>query len=543
MRPTTNRQRRAASRTGAPVYRSPLAWALAVLFALTAVSAEAAEGPPPSNVILICVDTLRADRLHCYGHSRATSPWIDRLAAGGVLFEQAIAQANWSFPSYSSLFTSLYPPSLRARKSATGSPAGQGGGSRSLAEIFKACGYATAGFVSGGCLSPGLGFAAGFDTYDSTPFMGSFSHTVPAAIDWLARSGEQPFFLVVHGYDVHGPYLPPLGFGEMFDPGYRGLVHQPGFLQPRLLVRLHDGAYEPADQIAFSPSVELDSLTPARRRAVLPPFDPSNRWRPGPTGPALSPAASELAIPPGAVEIGPGGLPFETPTLVRRPGKEDVEHLRAHYDGALTYADTWLGVLFQSLEASGTASRTVLVLLGDHGEDLGEHGRFDHGVELHDNLLHVPLVVSGPGLARGRRVARVVELLDVAPTLLDLCGLPPAHWHRGRSLSGLLREEEPVPPPAGPEPAAFSFDTGQASLRTARWHLIRKAGTPPSEQLFDLASDPFESKDVSKDNPDEVSELRGRLLDLAEESMARERPDPASLSEEERSFMGVMGYW
>jgi arylsulfatase A-like enzyme len=501
-------------------------------------TAEAGDQPRP-GVILICVDTLRADRLHCYGHSRETSPWIDRMAAGGVLFEQASSQANWSLPSYSSLFTSRYPPSLRARELSSG-------GVRNLAEVFRACGYATAGFVSGGCLSPGLGFAKGFDTYDSTPFMGSFSHTVPAALDWLAGVGSRPFFLVVHGYDVHGPYLPPLGFGEMYDPGYRGLVHQPGFLQPRLLVRVQDGAYEAGDLAAYQPSVELDSLTPARRRTVLPPFDPvAPPWQPTVRSIGLSPTAAEWAVPPGNVRLGPGGLPFELPALRRELSKEEVEHLRAHYDGAVTYTDTWLGVFFRSLESSGLASSAVCILLGDHGEDLGEHGRFDHGLELYNNLLHVPLIVSGPGLARGRRVERVVELLDVGPTLLDLCGIPPAHWHRGRSLSGLLREPsgEATARAGGEEPAAFAFDPGQASIRTARWHLIRKTGAQPSERLFDLVADHLESLDVSGSNPGEVSRLRGRLLELAEEAMVRERPDPASLSAEERSFMSLMGYW
>ncbi len=503
----------------------------------------------PAGVVVFCIDTLRADRLHCYGHIRPTSPEIDRFARGATLFERAYSQASWSLPSYSSLFTSRYAPSSR---DLTG-PAGSAGGT--VAAIFKAFGYRTAAFVGGGHLSPGFGLAGGFDTYWSSPVLGSLSKTVPAALEWLdGRAGGpppgrpppgRPFFLLVHGYDVHAPYVPPLGYAELYDRGYRGRVHQPGFLQPRLLAGIRGNRFEPADMAEFEPETSVDWSEPERRRAVLPPFEPRALPPSRPARAAVSAFASEQAVWPGPVQEGRSGLPFELPPLRVPLAPADLEHLRAHYDGAVTYADAWFGVFLRSLEARGLTSRTVVVLLGDHGEDLGEHGHFDHGNALHDNVLHVPLLVGGPGVPAGGRVARVVELLDVAPTLLELCGIPPNARHQGRSLAGLLGigpESQAVAPA---QPAAFSFDAGRASLRTQRWRFIRERtpGGAWGERLFDRSAEPNETVDVSSRYKDAAALLRSRLLDAAEGALDHSSPPGPGLSPEERAFMSLLGYW
>ena len=531
--------------------RRLLAGLLALAGAYGALAGPAtAEAPraAPAGVVVFCIDTLRADRLHCYGHRRPTSPEIDRFAAVATLFEKAYSQASWSLPSYSSLFTSRYAPSMR---DLTG-PAGSAGGT--VAAIFKAFDYRTAAFVGGGHLSPGFGLAGGFDTYWSSPVLGSLSKTVPAALEWLDGEASEPppgrpFFLLVHGYDAHAPYVPPLGYAELYDRGYRGRVHQAGFLQPRLLAGIRDNRFEPADMTEFEPETSVDWSEPERRRAVLPPFEPRAHPPARPARAAVSAFASEQAVWPGPVQEGHSGLPFELPPLRVPLAPADLEHLRAHYDGAVTYADAWFGVFLRSLEARGLTSRTVVVLLGDHGEDLGEHGHFDHGNALHDNVLHVPLLVGGPGVRAGGRVTRVVELLDVAPTLLELCGIPPNARHQGRSLAGPLGFG-PKPPAVAPavapaEPAAFSFDAGRASLRTRRWRFIRERmpGGAWTERLFDRTAEPNETMDVSSRYKDAAALLHSRLLDVAEGSLDRSSPPGPGLSPEERAFMSLLGYW
>lgn len=501
-------------------------------------------GAPPAsspNVVLFCIDTLRADHVHCYGYPRPTSPTLDRLAADGTLFERAFAQAGWSLPSYSSLFTSRYSPSAKELGQTGGGP------SRVLAGIFRTFGYRTAAFVGGGHLSPGFGLNGGFDTYRSSLVLGSFSQTVPQAVDWLDHRPVGRFFLLVHGYDVHGPYRPPMVFSELYDPGYRGVVHAPGFLQPKVLEGIRDNQYALSDLIGFEPETGIDWHEPERRRAVLPPFAPD--LPPAPSSGIASPSvfAARTSVPPAPVGTAQAqALPFELPARRLPLSTADLEHLRAHYDGGVTYADAWLALFLEALSARGLDRDTLVVVLGDHGEDLGEHGRFAHGSALHDNLLHVPLIVRGPGVAAGRRVGQVVQLLDVAPTLLELCGIPAFHDHQGRSLARLAGGHDPLPGPS-PAPAAFAFDESLSSLRTERWHLLRsderKLGGPVVESLFDIGSDPHESKDVSTANPGAMTELRGRLLDQLEETILTSPRDASRLSMEEKRFMSLMGYW
>jgi arylsulfatase A-like enzyme len=366
-------------------------------------------------------------------------------------------------------------------------------------------------------------------------------------VNWLDRRAAGNFFLLVHGYDAHGPYRPPMVFSELYDPDYRGVVHSPGFLQPKVLEGIRDNHYSLSDLVGFEPETGVDWHEPERRRAVLPPF--AHDLPQAPASGVASPSvfASRTSVPPAPASTAPARpLPFELPERRLPLSAADLEHLRAHYDGGVTYADCWLAVFLEALAARGLDRNTLVVVMGDHGEDLGEHGRFAHGSALHDNLLHVPLIFSGPGAAAGRRVGQVVQLLDVAPTLLELCGIPASHDHQGRSLARLTGGPLPLPEPAS-EPAAFAFDETLSSIRTARWHLVRaderELGGPIQESLFEVGADPTESKDVSKDNPVVMAELRGRLVDQLEKTPFTSTRDSSRLSMEERRFMHLMGYW
>lgn len=175
----------------------------------------------PYNVVIISIDTLRADHLGCYGYYRDTSPNIDKLAKDGILFEQAIAQANWTVPSHSALFTSKYLVLYGAQNFGKLSDS-----EVTLAELLKAQGYKTAAFTGRGDVSSIYGFNQGFDVFDEgtadIAWSRGFKDTVPLALNWIKENKNDKFFVFLHGYDMHEPYRHPNK--DIFDPGYKGFV-------------------------------------------------------------------------------------------------------------------------------------------------------------------------------------------------------------------------------------------------------------------------------------------------------------------------------
>lgn len=154
------------------------------------------------NVVLISFDTVRADHLGCYGYDRPTSPNVDKLASRSLVFERAIAQAPWTLPSHGAMLSGLYPSRLGVlRYPATRILPDQ---DTVLPEMFRAAGYATAGFTGGGFVSDHYGFDRGFDVYESKGRR--YEHNLDDTIDWLEEHRKQPFFLFFHGYDAHRPY-------------------------------------------------------------------------------------------------------------------------------------------------------------------------------------------------------------------------------------------------------------------------------------------------------------------------------------------------
>ncbi|MBI2945388.1 MAG: sulfatase [Candidatus Wallbacteria bacterium] len=480
-----------ASRAGRGALAAVAVW-------LFAGAVLAADRP---NVVLFFIDTLRADRVHAYGNPRPTTPNLDALAARGTLFEQAIAQSSWSLPSYSSVFTSLYPPAHNTNETLQMlDPA-----LPRVAGIFRAFGYDTAAFVGGGHLSAIFGMDVGFAKYEDKPHYGSFFHTVPKALSWLESRSEgpspastRPFFLMVQGYDVHLPYQAPLGFSELYDPGYRGIVHDLDILRFENAKRISGNVYHYAARTA-----------------------------PG------EPPVAEMDVNED------DSVPLDARAAAAPLSARDRAHIVAHYDGALTYADLWLGVFLAALQKRGLLEATLVVVAGDHGEALGEKGVFQHRWDLYDSQLHVPLVVAGPGVSAGRRVRSIVELVDLAPTLLELAGIPRHQGHQGVSLAAFLRPG--AAPPELPERTAFSALANAMSARTARWHLVRYADG--REELYDLQADPTEQRNVAKEQPRVKEQLESRLLDWYERCRREPAALAAPLSEPDREMFRRSGYW
>lgn len=388
-------------------------WKRSITFLLATASAVALFGclaPDPAprdwNVLLITIDTLRADHLSCYGYPRPTSPTIDKVAGDGVLFEQAIAQRSQTWPSVTSIMTSLYPHQHGVRRNGQllESPV------TTLAGVMQDHGYRTAANITNmrKARHPGFGELSRFGGDDRD------SSATRAAIDWLEEIGDERFFLWIHYIAPHKPYRPPPPFDGLFEDTYTGTV---------------DGEKKTLDQITLD-KVDLSA--------------------------------------------------------------EDLAHVIALYDGEIAYADEQVRQVLATLEDRDLAERTLVVITSDHGEELFQRNHyFYHSNSIYDSVLRVPWIVKPPDpelVESGNRVSRVVELIDMAPTILDLVGLPVPASFGGRSHASLVlggndsREDET---------AAFSeLPWGVMSIRTARWrYIVNTRGEYCREQPYSLVED------------------------------------------------------
>lgn len=362
----------------------------------------AACAPASTPIVLVSLDTLRADRLGCYGNPGKLTPNLDAFAAQGTLFEHAYSQTTTTAPSHASLFTSRYPSEQEAgaRKPELAP------GMQTLAEVLSAYGWDTAAFVAGGDLAPEMGVGRGFQTWESSVDFASLWHTGPAALKWLDHHGTGgSWLLFVHGYDAHVPYLKPSPYGYLHaDARAQGAGQEAARASTESVL---DGWIHPdLAVLAQAGEEEVRPRSPQGRAALL--AQEQARW-----GPALH-----------AVH------------------DADIALIRGTYDGAVQYADAQFGLLMAGLQDRGVLDQAVVVVLSDHGEQLGEDGVFNHCCGVGDEESHVPLIVRLPrGEGGGRRVSGLVELVDVMPTLLELAGaVPPAGIH-GASLAPALRGE------------------------------------------------------------------------------------------------------
>ena len=466
--------------------------------------APASAGPAAAvvrNVVIVSIDTLRADRLQPYGYRRETSPNLAALSQRGVLFERAQAQSSQTAPSHGSLFTSSYGETHGlvnvhgdATKMRTLPP-----GLVTLAEAASRGGLETAAFVSNGNLTRGMGMDRGFGTWDERNE--EVSKRVVALMSWLADPGRGRFLALLHTYQVHAPYVPPREVAERFiDRSYAG---------------------------------------PLRGRL-------EKYW--------TMPWEQQWAGGVGA-DYWEGMLDYSA---------EDVRFLSDLYDGEIAYADDQLRPLFQEVLAGPRSTDTALIVLSDHGEEFKEHGKFQHD-QVFQELLHVPLLVSVPAAATRipwtGRVSSPVELVDVAPTVAELLGLDvrDAVWE-GRSLVPLL---DPLRRAGAgdAERALFSeltmdSDHGVKRFRSVVWRGWKYIhGEQPElratwEWLFDLESDPGERKDRLADRSPEASEmlsaLRKRLDDHSAAAQRRAveagRGEAVEVPDELRESLNQLGY-
>ena len=365
-----------------------------------------ASGKEEDNVVLITLDTVRADHLHCYGNQNVNTPTIDALANNGVLFEKAVTQTPLTEPSHASIFTGTNPNVHQVRNT---------GGFRlmpssvTLATILQKQGRDTAAFISATVLQKEFGFNQGFAVYDDQmpktnddPAASRPANlTVDHALSWLNTHSDKPFLLWLHLYDAHQPYRTP-------------------------------------------PNV----------------------------------------------------------------------HQQNPYDAAIEFEDQQLSRFLDALKSKSPTAKTLIILLSDHGEGLGQHGEIEHGVFLYDSTVRIAWIMTGPGIPSGVRIQQQARAIDVLPTLLELLG---------EKSSSLIQGTSMVPAFSGVTvPSGYSYEEtlypkinmGWSELRgihTTHWMYVRA----PKPELYDLDKDPGELKNVIVAHPNEYRDLEAQLRSLS----------------------------
>jgi arylsulfatase A-like enzyme len=432
--------------------------------------------PEAPNVVLITLDTLRADHLGCYGYFRDTSPRLDRFARECLLFERCLTPIATTFPSHISILTATYPDAHGIAGNV-----GDGGTAfepterlRSVAQILNDHDYATAAFISATPVKKYTGIDVGFDVFDA-PGRGqrTAAATNEAVLPWLDERAAEPFFLWVHYFDPHSPYDPPARFRDRFR------------------------------------EEELDAVLEERR------VDAEKHF---PDSPDLS-----------------------------------VRKAMNLYDGEIRFLDDELGKLLDRLRGRADAwERTVVVIVGDHGEGLGQHDDMTHGGIWREQL-HVPLLLRIPG-ERGRRIRDRVSTVDVLPMLLGLVDLP-GEEEVFAQAGGVDRLAPDAPAAAivsresdDGHRVLDGQETPRMTILSGRWKLIHDP--EGQDLLFDLEKDPFELASVHREQPDTVAALRSQLLRELERQEARHEVfygDSAagrevSVDEETQQQLRALGY-
>jgi arylsulfatase A-like enzyme len=416
-----------------------------------AAAPTAIAAPPGApNVVLIVVDSLRADHLSSYGYGQKTSPRIDALAAEGTRYAHAFAQASSTHASMATILSGLVPTAHGVVRAGDRLPDGV----ETLAEVLARAGYHTAGFANDAAVAGGLGFGQGFAEYRLLQRALGFGAD--------AAAGE----LAV--YDVL------LGARERLGAIDKSLHHRPAEYVVEQARAWLDGA-----AAVHAPFFLFVHLMDPHEPYVLHPADGSGYGR----------------------------------RSMRAPAPAMVGEITRAYDGEIAHVDAQVGMLVDELRRRGLYDGTLIVLTADHGEELVDHGGWWHGTTLYDEQIAVPLIVKPPHGGTGRVADALVTSLDVAPTILAAAGLTPPPAMRGLTL----------PMRGGAVPARDSVfaeettpdGTVLRAVRTRAWKLVTaspvNARGLPALELFAIADDPEETRNLAAEHPREREEMRAAL--------------------------------
>jgi len=444
------------------------------------------------NVILITVDSLRADHLSCYGYEKETSPNIDRFAKGGVLFKQAISNGGHTRIAFPTILTSTYFFSHRFLKRINKRPTIYLFGDRPyLPDILKRNGYKTAGFHSNPFLTKRYGYSRGFDILldpleesngtnkSIIPFVQNhlnphglvyrsfslvyrsfslvfnrFRHVdlpfvrgeeiTKNAISWIKNNKDAPFFVWTHYMDVHHPYLPP----------------------KEHLIKFSDKVITPREAITLHAKM------------------------------------------------------LKNPDLI---SDTDIKNLINLYDGCINYVDYWIGKFLAAIEDIGASDNSLIILTADHGDAFGEHRKFAHGergTNLYEEIIRVPLIISAPNLKEDE-ISDQVSLLDISPTILDFLSVQKPESMQGESLlahnnkkeGGVFAETlavESRPYIDAKGELDLIKRVGAVAYRTGTWKYIYNMNG--FSELYNLKKDPDEKENIVNKEVETAEKYKSKIL-------------------------------
>ena len=467
--------------------KAAVALAAALLCAACSPSEPGPAEGPAQNVVILCIDTLRADHVGAYGYERETTPFVDGLASGGAVFENAYAHSNWTVPSTASLLTSLYPSEHGAgiegevRLLGESTPVLQIRDKvETLATHLRRAGFRT-GLFSANPFLFGR-FKQDFDAAEVA--RRNATELTSSALRWLDQAGSDRFFLYLQYMDLHQPLEPPPPFFDLFEVeegGVRGREHtdwsfggvkdqrdleDPSFRRYRAhRVALYDGALRYIDEEIRRLYRRLEETGRARQTLLV---------------------------------------------ITSDHGEEFWDHALAEHAS---------------------------------GDDPRGYWGIGHGHTMFEELLRVPLILHGPGVVGNRRVACIGRQIDVVPTALDLLGVARPPGLRGRSLASLLAESSeskdcPAAVPVIAESPAYGPDS-KAVIWKGRKLIVRGKG---EELLFDLRQDPGESRNLAGSHPDLAAALRAILERELAGMTTRGKSDAMDLDEETKRQLRALGY-
>lgn len=423
---------------------------------------------PKANILFITVDTLRADRLHCYGNERIATPVIDELARDGFLFENAIAQVPTTTASHASIFSSLYPYQHEAENGLPMSP-----GIRILPMILREVGYRT------------VAFTAAYTTKSSVVGLGpSFNYYFDSLSSW-------------------------------FNHGYLDELEQLTFY--RILERF-EGNQIPSHIVNKRVLPWLDSIIDNTSKEPffmwLHYFDPHDPYEPP--------------------------EPYRSLHTQRVNMNDRRERFLALYDGEIAYTDSQLGIVLNKFKELGLLKNTLIILTSDHGELFGENGYWGHGPKLYEGAIRVPLIFWWPEKIPIGRASNVVETIDIAPTVLELLGLPEEKQFKGQSLASLILGKGALDLDQSAFSESYRIKPPRLiSIRSQKWKYIFNTHNGENE-LYDLEADPNELRNLIEFNGQVVEKFHKELIDTMGSSRSKDAVGAMDSTTKER--LKSLGY-
>ena len=414
------------------------------------------------GIILISLDTVRADHLSCYGYKRPTCPTLDKIASNGICFLDASATSPWTLPSHGSMLTGFYPSHLGLHGTYDYQAIPQD--VETIASVLSKKGYSTAAFINSFFVSEKFAFDKGFDKFVYVPEDQKPQGAAPVinklAEKWVSKHKNEPLFLFLHYFDPHSDYVS--------QPEYRKL-----FLSP------YDG---PVD---------------------------------GTTAQLVFYRAGRFAM-----------------------DQNDVKHLVELYDAEVRQLDSQLKNLFEFLDRLGLLENNYLMITADHGEEFLDHGGVLHGKTHYQEIIRIPLIISGPGIPKGLRIQTPASLVDIMPTVMDILSVNTQVKFDGYNLRPLWTKDSGELP----DRLIFSENDHDNLKRSVRYkqYKLHYDLTSKAGRLYNLAVDPGEQIDIAGEQINVFRSLYSKLESFMKKSRKARKVE--SISPEELEKLKSLGY-